>query len=55
MWLLRHPICPLRALQGTPASELRVHPQPLTPLYLAQRCAPEVDEATSRAVYEAFK
>lgn len=40
---------------GTPASELRVHPQPLTPLYLAQRCAPEVDEATSRAVYEAFK
>ncbi len=55
MSLLHHPASPLCAPQGTPVSELRVHPQPLTPLYLAQRCAPEVDEPASRAVYEAFK
>ncbi|GLC39963.1 hypothetical protein PLESTB_001632400 [Pleodorina starrii] len=40
---------------GVRTHEIRVRPQPLTPLYLAQRCAPEVDERTSRAVYDALK
>ncbi|KAG2441517.1 hypothetical protein HXX76_003139 [Chlamydomonas incerta] len=38
-----------------PHLEIRITPQPLTPLYMAQRCAPEVDEATSKAIYEALK
>ncbi|EFJ51724.1 hypothetical protein VOLCADRAFT_103362 [Volvox carteri f. nagariensis] len=40
---------------GVRTREIQVRPQPLTPLYLVQRCAPEVDEQTSRAVYEALK
>ncbi|KAG2499116.1 hypothetical protein HYH03_002700 [Edaphochlamys debaryana] len=41
--------------EGVVVREVRVHPQPLTPLYLAQRCAPEIDEPTSRAIHEAFR
>ncbi|KAG2425049.1 hypothetical protein HYH02_015098 [Chlamydomonas schloesseri] len=41
--------------QGVPVHEVRVLPQPLTPLYLVQRCAPEIDEPTSRAIFEAFR
>ncbi|KXZ45587.1 hypothetical protein GPECTOR_53g80 [Gonium pectorale] len=40
---------------GVPTAEIKVMPQPLTPLYLAQRCAPEVDEPTSRAAYKALR
>ncbi|KAG2437736.1 hypothetical protein HYH02_011113 [Chlamydomonas schloesseri] len=44
----------LKAL-NIPYLEIQIPPQPLTPLYMAQRCAPEVDEATSKALYEALK
>ncbi|KAG2484089.1 hypothetical protein HYH03_017108 [Edaphochlamys debaryana] len=38
-----------------PALEVPVYPQPLTPLYLAQRCVPEVDETGSMAIYAALQ
>ncbi|PNW71221.1 hypothetical protein CHLRE_16g692650v5 [Chlamydomonas reinhardtii] len=44
----------LKALK-IPHLEIQIPPQPLTPLYMVQRCAPEVDEATSKAIYEALK
>ncbi|GLI63475.1 hypothetical protein VaNZ11_006449 [Volvox africanus] len=40
---------------GVRTREILVQPQPLTPLYLTQRCAPEVDEQTSRELYDTLK
>ncbi len=35
--------------------EIRIPPQPLTPLYMAQRCVTEVDERMSRKIYDVLR